>query len=197
MKTVAKEVPLELFGKWFAEAEESEPVNPEAMALATAASDGQPSARMVLLKDWGAEGFVFYTNLESRKGAELAANGRAALLFYWRRLDRQIRIEGPVEPVGAAEADAYFRTRPRQAQIGAWASDQSRPMEGRFVLEKAVAKVAAKYPVGEIPRPPHWSGYRVVPARIEFWRERRFRLHERQLYKRLPDGRWSLEMLFP
>ncbi len=197
MKTVEKDVPLKLFGEWFEEAQKVEPVNPEAMALATATPDGRPSARMVLLKDWGPDGFVFYTNFESRKGDELQANGRAALLFYWRKLDRQIRIEGPVEVVGEAEAEAYFASRPRDSQIGAWASQQSRPMEGRLVLEKEIARFAAKYMVGEVPRPPQWSGFRVIAEEFEFWRERRFRLHERRLYKRLPDGGWSLEILFP
>ena len=197
MKTVDQEIPFLLFAEWFAEAQEAEPINPEAMALATATPDGLPSSRMVLLKDWGPEGFVFYTNFESRKGEELMANGRAALLFYWRQLARQIRIDGPVEVVSEAEADAYFATRPREARIGAWASQQSRAMEGRFVLIKEIAKVAAKFAVGTIPRPPQWSGYRVRPEEFEFWRERRFRLHERQLYKRLDDGGWSLEILFP
>ncbi len=197
MKTVEKDVPLKLFGEWFDEAQKVEPVNPEAMALATATPDGRPSARMVLLKDWGPEGFVFYTNFESRKGAELEANGRAALLFYWRKLARQIRIEGPVEVVSEAEAEAYFASRPREAQIGAWASQQTRPMEGRLVLEKEIARFAAKYIVGKVPRPPQWSGFRVIAEEFEFWRERRFRLHERQLFKRRPDGGWSVEILFP
>ncbi len=197
MKTVEKDVPLKLFGEWFEEAHKIEPVNPEAMALATATPEGRPSARMVLLKDWGPAGFVFYTNCESRKGGDLAANDRAALLFYWRRLARQIRIEGPVEVVGEAEAEAYFASRPREAQIGAWASQQSRPIEGRLVFEKEIARFAAKYAVGKIPRPPYWSGYRVRPEAFEFWRERRFRLHERRLYKRRPDGGWTLEILFP
>ncbi len=197
MKTVEKDVPLKLFGEWFEEAQKVEPVNPEAMALATATPDGRPSARMVLLKDWGPEGFVFYTNFESRKGGELQANGRAALLFYWRKLARQIRIEGPVEAVSEAEAEAYFASRPRDTQIGAWASQQSRPMEGRWVFEKEIARFAAKYMVGKVPRPPQWSGFRVIAEEFEFWRERRFRLHERRLYKRQPDGGWTLEILFP
>lgn len=197
MKTVEKDVPLKLFGEWFEEAQKVEPVDPEAMALATATPDGRPSARMVLLKDWGPEGFVFYTNFESRKGGELQANRRAALLFYWRKLARQIRIEGPVEVVSDAEAEAYFASRPRDSQIGAWASQQSRPMEGRLAFEKEIARFAAKYLVGEVPRPPQWSGFRVIAEEFEFWRERRFRLHDRQLYKRLPEGGWSLEILFP
>jgi len=197
MQEVDPDIPFTLFGEWFAEAEAIEPVNPEAMALATATADGRPSARMVLLKDWGPGGFVFYTNFESRKGQELAANGCAALLFYWRRLARQIRIEGPVEAVPETEADAYFASRPREAQIGAWASQQSRPMEGRFVFEKEIARFAAKYAIGKVPRPPHWSGYRVRPQEMEFWREKRFRLHERQLFRRREDGSWNLEILFP
>ncbi|MCH8202822.1 MAG: pyridoxamine 5'-phosphate oxidase [Proteobacteria bacterium] len=197
MKTVEQDVPLKLFGEWFEEAHKIEPINPEAMALATATADGRPSARMVLLKDWGPEGFVFYTNFESRKGGELQANGRAALLFYWRKLARQIRIEGPVEAVSEAEAEAYFASRPRDTQIGAWASQQSRPMEGRWVFEKEIARFAAKYMVGKVPRPPQWSGFRVIAEEFEFWRERRFRLHERRLYKRQPDGGWTLEILFP
>ena len=197
MKTVEKNVPLKLFGEWFEEAQKVEPVNPEAMALATATPDGRPSARMVLLKDWGPEGFVFYTNFESRKGGDLQANGRAALLFYWRKLARQIRIEGPIEVVSDAEAEAYFASRPRDSQIGAWASQQSRPIEGRLAFEKEIARFAAKYMVGEVPRPPHWSGFRVIAEEFEFWRERRFRLHERRLYKRRADGGWSLEILFP
>ena len=197
MKTVEKDVPLKLFGEWFEEAQKVEPVNPEAMALATATPDGRPSARMVLLKDWGPDGFVFYTNFESRKGGELQANGRAALLFYWRKLARQIRIEGPVEAVSEAEAEAYFASRPRDTQIGAWASQQSRPIEGPLVFEKEIARFAAKYLVGQVPRPPQWSGFRVLSEEFEFWRERRFRLHERRLYKRLADGGWSLEILFP
>ena len=197
METVDGDIPLGLFGEWFEEAHKVEPVNPEAMALATATPDGRPSQRMVLLKDWGPDGFVFYTNLESRKGSELGANGRAALLFYWRKLARQIRIEGVVQAVSEAEADAYFATRPRQAQIGAWASQQSRPMEGRFVLEKEIARFAAKHALGAVPRPPDWSGFRLIAEEFEFWRERRFRLHERRLYKRLDDGGWSLQILFP
>jgi pyridoxamine 5'-phosphate oxidase len=197
MKTVDDDIPLKLFGEWFEEAQKAEPVNPEAMALATATPGGLPSVRTVLLKDWGQDGFVFYTNLESRKGEDLKANAQAALLFYWRKLARQIRIEGAVEAVSEAEADAYFATRSRDSQIGAWASQQSRPMEGRFVFEKEIVKFAAKYAVGAVPRPTHWSGFRMIAEEFEFWREGRFRLHERQLYKRLPDGGWSLEILFP
>lgn len=197
MKTVEADIPLKLFGDWFEKAKAVEPINPEAMALATVSAKAMPSTRMVLLKDWGAEGFVFYTNTKSQKGLELKANPNASLLFYWRKLARQIRIEGVVEPVSEAEADAYFASRPRDSRIGAWASRQSEPMEGRFVLEKEIVRYAAKFITGEVPRPPDWSGYRLAPRVMEFWRERRFRLHDRRQYRRLEDGRWSLEMLFP
>lgn len=188
--------PLALFHVWMTEAARREPSDPNAMALATADAQGRPSVRMVLLKDADAEGFVFYTNLESRKGAELAANPVAALLFHWKSLRRQVRVEGPVRPVSEAEADAYFASRHRESRIGAWASRQSRPLTGRFELERRVAEVTARYGLGEIPRPPHWSGFRVVPERIEFWRERPFRLHQRRLFHRVPDG-WRMERLFP
>ena len=197
----AAEDPFDLFAAWFAEAEHSEPNDPNAMTLATATRDGVPSARMVLLKgtdgpDAAARGFVFYTNLESRKGGELRANPNAALCFHWKSLRRQIRIEGAVQAVSDAEADAYFHSRPRGSQIGAWASAQSRPLGSRAELIKAVAKVTARYPLGEIPRPPHWSGFRLVPRRMEFWRNRQFRLHDRLVYS--ADGsRWRTERLFP
>ncbi|MFQ5972741.1 MAG: pyridoxamine 5'-phosphate oxidase [Alphaproteobacteria bacterium] len=189
--------PLELFAAWYKEAHEKEPGDPEAMALATATPDGLLSARMVLLKGFDERGFVFYTNLESRKGRDLAANARAALLFYWKSLRRQVRIEGPVVEVSEEEADAYFDTRPRQARIGAWASPQSRPLAGRFELEKRVAKYAAKYALGRVPRPPFWSGFRVVPERIEFWRHGAFRLHDRLVYTRTDRGGWRTERLYP
>ncbi len=188
--------PLPRFLAWYEEAKAAEPNDPDAMTLATATAAGQPSARMVLLKGADASGFVFYTNLESRKGRELADNPHAALLFHWKSLRRQVRVEGPVTPVDDDEADRYFQTRPRGSRIGAWASAQSRPMEGMFELEKCVAEYTAKFGLGTIPRPPHWSGFRVRPERIEFWKEGRFRLHERILHTRDGDG-WRLERLFP
>lgn len=188
--------PLELFHAWYAEAEAKEPHNPNAMALATVGADGMPSVRMVLLKGADAQGFVFYTNLNSRKGEELKAQPKAALCFYWKALDRQLRAEGEVEPVSAEEADAYFATRSRQSQLGAWASRQSRPLESRRALEKRVGRVAARYPVGRVPRPPDWSGFRMRPRRIEFWREGRFRLHDRVEYLRAAEG-WTVRRLYP
>jgi len=188
--------PIVRFREWLAEAEQTEPTDPTAMALATATADGVPSVRMVLMRGLDERGFVFYTNLESRKGLELDANPNAALVFHWKSLGRQVRIEGPVAPVEAAEADAYFASRARGSQIGAWASDQSRPMESRRGLEKSVAKFAAKFGVSRVPRPDHWSGYRVAPAHIEFWREGRFRLHERIAYHRTDDG-WTTRRLYP
>lgn len=194
--------PFDLFAAWFEEAEQAEPNDPNAMALATLGEDGVPCLRMVLLKGYDAEGFVFYTNLESRKGRQLQAHPKAALLFHWKSLRRQVRVEGPVGPVSAAEADAYFATRPRQSQIGAWASDQSRPLEGRFELEKRVARYAAKYAIGKVPRPSQWSGFRIAADRIEFWQDGAFRLHDRLVYHRV-DGAaaggpgWWTERLFP
>lgn len=187
--------PFPRFQAWFDEAQVSEPNDPHAMTLATADSRGRPSARMVLLKGVD-DGFVFYTNLESRKGRELAENAHAALLFHWKSLRRQVRVEGAVTAVSDAEADAYFTSRPRGSRIGAWASDQSRAMEGLFVLERRVAEFTAKFGLGDIPRPPHWSGFRVIPDRIEFWKEGRFRLHERVVHTRRGNS-WSVERLFP
>lgn len=188
--------PLPLFHDWMAAAEASEPNDPNAMALATVDASGRPSVRMVLLKGADAAGFVFYTNLESRKGQELAGNPFAALGFHWKSLKRQIRVEGRVQLVTEAEADTYFASRARASQIGAWASIQSRPLNGRFELEKRVAEYTAKFGLGKVPRPPHWSGFRLVPDRIEFWHDRQFRLHDRFVYLRDGEG-WAVEHLYP
>jgi pyridoxamine 5'-phosphate oxidase len=188
--------PYDQFRRWFAEAEANEPNDPNAMAIASVGADGQPSVRMVLLKDADARGFVFYTNYESRKGRQLQETRKAALLFHWKSLGRQVRAEGAVENVTDAEADAYFATRHRSSQIGAWASQQSRPLESRFELEKRVAAFAAKYAIGTVPRPPYWSGFRIVPDRIEFWENKPFRLHDRLVYSRAGDG-WTTEKLYP
>jgi len=188
--------PIALFGEWWDEAHKSEDAEPAAVALATATTEGRPSVRMVLLRGIDERGFVFYTNLESRKGEELAANPNAALVFHWKSLGRQVRVEGAAALVAPEEADAYFASRARGSQIGAWASAQSRPMASRRGLEKSVAKFAAKFGVGKVPRPEHWSGYRIVPDHIEFWSEGRFRLHERIVYHRTETG-WDTERLFP
>lgn len=193
---MAEKDPVSRFLEWYDEAKRREPDVPNAMALATTDAGGAPSLRMVLLKDVDQRGFVFYTNLESRKGLELAIGGKAALLFHWKSLHRQVRVEGPAEPVTDAEADAYFATRDRGAQIGAWASEQSRVMEGRLDLEKRVAKFAAKFGFGTVPRPPFWSGYRIVPERIEFWSEGKFRLHEREAFTRNGEA-WRMDRLYP
>ncbi|WP_404385685.1 pyridoxamine 5'-phosphate oxidase [Caenispirillum salinarum] len=190
--------PFALFESWLAEAGEHELNDPNAMALATATADGRPSIRMVLLKGFDPQGFVFYTNLESRKGRELLENPHAALCFHWKSLRRQVRVEGPMALVPDAEADEYFNSRPRDSRIGAWASQQSRPMAGRFELEKRVAQFAAKYAIGKVPRPPHWSGFRMTPTRIEFWQDRPFRLHDRIVFSRPSEEEdWSTERLYP
>ena len=196
MTVTTSEDPIGLFNDWLADAERSEPNNPNAMTLATVTPDGAASARMVLLKGVDERGFTFYTNLGSGEAEHLSANPRAALCFYWKSLKRQVHVEGTVERVDDAEADAYFATRPRGAQIGAWASKQSHPMEGRFRLEARVAKYTAKFHVGTVPRPDFWSGFRVVPEHIEFWREQPFRLHDRVVYHR-DGGGWRKERLYP
>ena len=188
--------PFALFHAWMKDAERSEPNDPNAMALATVDADGLPDVRMVLLKGVDAQGFVFYTNTESNKGRELAAQPKAALVLHWKSLRRQVRARGPVTPVSDAEADAYFASRPRDSRIGAWASQQSRPLESRFALEKAVAFYAAKYAVGEVPRPPHWTGFRIAPVSIEFWQDRPFRLHDRIVFTRSGEG-WTQMRLYP
>ncbi len=195
--------PFLLFETWIAEATRSEINDPNAMAVATADPSGLPNLRMVLMKGLdGPErrdrGFVFYTNLESAKGRELEGNPKAALLFHWKSLRRQVRIRGPVQSVSSAEADAYYASRPRGSRLGAWASAQSRPLESRFALEKAVALMTAKYPIGDIPRPSHWSGYRVVPLEMEFWADRPFRLHDRLVFRRTDHlSNWSKSHLYP
>ncbi|HWX46837.1 MAG TPA: pyridoxamine 5'-phosphate oxidase [Roseomonas sp.] len=189
--------PFALFRSWLTEAEGSEPNDPNAMCLATTTPDGFPSARMVLLKGLDSRGFVFFTNRESRKGGELLANPRAALLFHWKSLRRQVRVEGAVEAVTDAEADAYYATRPRLSRLGAWASQQSRPLSGRTELEAALNAAEARFPGEEIPRPPYWGGFRVVPARFEFWQDMPFRLHDRRVFHAQPGGSWRTETLFP
>ena len=188
--------PHAIFEEWLAEARLSEPNDPTAMALATADAAGRPSCRMVLLKGHDERGFVFYTNFDSRKGEELAANPNAALLFHWKSLRRQVRIEGPVEPVADAEADAYFATRSRDSQLGAWASDQSRPLDARSTFEARFHEMQKRFEGGAVPRPPRWSGWRVVPERIELWNDRAHRLHERRLFTRV-EGGWREGLLYP
>ncbi|MBT5433088.1 MAG: pyridoxamine 5'-phosphate oxidase [Rhodospirillaceae bacterium] len=190
--------PYDVFAEWYADAGSCGIKEPTAVALATADSDGQPSLRMVLLKGYGPDGFVFYTNYESRKGQELLSNPKAALCFHWMPLERQVRVQGRVEQVTAAEANAYFASRHRDSQLGAWASQQSRPMATAYDLEKNVAKMALKFNIGTVPRPPYWSGFRIVPHRIEFWAGKPFRLHERVVFSRDGDeAPWTTERLFP
>ncbi|WP_374510378.1 pyridoxamine 5'-phosphate oxidase [Niveibacterium sp.] len=195
--SIAVDNPFTLFGEWLAEATASEPNDPNAMALSTVGEDGMPSSRMVLLKDFDEDGFVFYTNLGSQKARELAAHPKAALLFHWKSLQRQVRVQGTITPVSKEEADAYFASRARDSRIGAWASKQSQPMEGRWELEKRVAAFALKFGIGEIPRPEFWSGFRVTPQVIEFWRAGAFRLHDRIRLERQADGGWHGTPLFP
>ncbi|AZO80395.1 MULTISPECIES: pyridoxamine 5'-phosphate oxidase [unclassified Bosea (in: a-proteobacteria)] len=190
--------PFALFESWLEEAKASEPNDPNGMALSTVDADGLPNVRMVLLNGRSPDGFVFYTNTQSQKGEELAGQPKAAALFHWKSLRRQIRIRGPVSRVSDAEADAYFQSRPRDSRIGAWASQQSRPLESRFALEKAVASYALKFGVGEVPRPPHWTGFRIVPLYIEFWRDGAFRLHDRVVFRRAaPGDDWTKTRLYP
>ena len=192
----AMDDPIALFDAWFAEARASEPNDPNAMALATADADGRPSVRMVLLKGHGPDGFVFYTTRDGRKAGDLAANAQAGLLFHWKSLRRQVRVEGPVTLATDAESDAYFASRGRDSQLGAWASDQSRPLADRATFEARVADATARVDGGDVPRPPFWGGYRVIAERIEFWQDRAHRLHERRLFTRTAD-RWSEGLLYP
>ena len=189
--------PLALFDSWFAEAQASEPNDPNAMALATSDTVGKPSVRMVLLKSHGPDGFVFYTNEQSAKGRELEENPSAALLFHWKSLRRQVRVEGRVERVSAGEADVYFATRSRDSQLGAWASDQSRPLENRELFEARFDEVKRKFEGKDVPRPPHWGGYRLVPVKIEFWQDRPHRLHDRRVFLAQDDGCWAKGLLYP
>lgn len=190
--------PFTLFGAWLREAETTEPNDPNAVALATVDKDGLPNVRMVLLKGFDSDGFIFYTNFESQKGKEILSQKKAAMCFHWKSLRRQIRLRGLVEVVTDKEADEYYKTRARGSRIGAWASKQSRPLEGRFALEKAVAEYTARYAIGDIPRPPYWSGFRIRPLSIEFWHDRQFRLHDRIEFRRdVPEGAWQKVRMYP
>lgn len=190
--------PFSLFGTWLKDANASEINDPNAVAVATVDENGLPNVRMVLLKDYDERGFVFYTNFESQKGRELLGQQKAAMVFHWKSLRRQVRLRGEVEVVSDQEADEYYATRPRGSRIGAWASKQSRPLEGRFALEKAVAEYTARYAIGDIPRPPHWSGFRIRPVSIEFWHDRPFRLHDRVEFRRdTPEGVWQKVRMYP
>lgn len=194
--TTAEE-PFRLFAAWLDDATKSEINDPNGVALATVDHEGMPNVRMVLLKGFDESGFVFYTNFESAKGKEILGSMKAAMCFHWKSLRRQVRVRGPVEIVTDAEADSYFASRPRGSRIGAWASKQSRPLESRFALEKAVAEYTARHAIGEIPRPPYWSGFRIVPRTIEFWHDRPFRLHDRLVFSRTGQGTWEKERLYP
>ncbi len=196
LPALSAEDPFALFADWLADASAKEVNDPNAMAIATADEDGLPDVRMVLLKDAGPDGFVFYTNLGSAKGRQLAANPKAALLFHWKSLRRQVRVRGTVSAVTPEEADAYWATRARPAQLGAWASEQSRALPDRLAFEKKIAEYGLKFGLSKIPRPPHWSGWRVTPQKIEFWRDRPFRLHERLVFHRA-EGGWTTERLYP
>ncbi|MGY5801251.1 pyridoxamine 5'-phosphate oxidase [Rhizobium sp. LEGMi12c] len=190
--------PFTLFAAWLREAETTEPNDPNAVALATVDKDGLPNVRMVLLKGFDSDGFVFYTNFESQKGQEILSQKKAAMCFHWKSLRRQVRLRGLVEVVSDKEADEYYKTRARGSRIGAWASKQSRPLEGRFALEKAVAEYTARYAIGDIPRPPYWSGFRIRPLSIEFWHDRQFRLHDRIEFRReMPEGAWQKVRMYP
>ena len=190
--------PFALFAQWLSQAEAKEPNDPTALSLATVDADGMPNVRMVLLKGFDAQGFVFYTNFESQKGVELLASQKAAMCFHWKSLRRQVRIRGPVTIVSETEADDYFASRPRGSRIGAWASRQSRPLESKFALEKEVARYTGKYAIGPVPRPPHWSGFRVAPSYVEFWQDGKFRLHDRLIFTRAAHGEaWQVQRFFP